>query len=403
MKKIIVLYVLAICLCLSACKIIPERSELSDVEEIGLQSVPKFDSQGKYMMTIAVSFQETDDFFCGSNFTGNFLQYYDKVSGVSGVLCADPACTHDSSNCGAYMQSGANLAIYDGKLYWVGQDTQSSRDYYLWRSDLSGMEREKIKRLSFENVIMEYQPQRYVVHRGKLYLLGNINTLNGTQSSCRDILVSSPLDDSEEFTVLYEKVTNVGMNTTVRFVGDHVYISAVTFPEGGPCDITVTKLNLTTGALETIYAEAEIPQNLGTAWVTEQGDIFLPGVDEDCAYVWKVENGKRVEIVTWSGAEPSLPNVMDGIAVFLSRPNGVRLAEIIDLKGEKIYSGLLFPEGIPGLDGDPNAYSFAVVGGDKDKMILNLQNFTESGMVDYTVMLDMNDNLTPTILWSNYR
>lgn len=358
------------------------------------------DAQNQFMFTGTFSFQETEGFYCGNSFLGDYLNYYDKASGISGVLCADPSCAHDSNACGAYMEEGATLSVYDGRLYWIAPEN-GGRDKYLWCSDLSGINREKVKRLSFEDVIIKYQPQWYVVHRGKLYILGNTNTVNGTQSSTRDTLVSTPLDDSEEFTVLYERVSDLGQNTMARFVGNYAYISTITFPLGGPCDVTVTKLDLTTGDPETVYMETKIPASLDDSiWVTKQGEIYLTGADDSCAYVWKIEDGKRVEIGSWPGTEPSIPYVMDGIAVYLSRPDGVRLAEIINLNGETVYSGLLFPEGIPGLEGDINAYSFALVGGDRDKLILNLQNHAEGGLFDYTILLDLNNDLMPTILWS---
>ena len=49
-------------------------------------------AQNQYMMASSVSFQETDDGFYGNSLFGRFLQYYDKNSGVAGILCANPAC-----------------------------------------------------------------------------------------------------------------------------------------------------------------------------------------------------------------------------------------------------------------------------------------------------------------------
>ena len=42
-----------------------------------------------------------------------------------------------------------------------------------------------------------------------------------------------------------------------------------------------------------------------------------------------------------------------------------------------------------------------IVGGDREKLILNLNNFLQSGMTNYMVMLDLTDNLKPTVLWSD--
>lgn len=359
------------------------------------------DAQNQFMFFPA-SFQETEDFYLGSNMFGNYLHYYDKATGISGVLCADPSCGHDTSACGAYMENGPTVSVWDGKLYWVAPEG-NSRDKYLWKSDLSGMNREKLKKLSFEDFIIKYQPQRYVIHRGMLYALGDANTVTGTEISSWVTLVATPLDDSQEFTVLHEATFDQGINSTVRFVGDYAYISQVTFPlDRVILDVSVEKISLSTGASETIYSEAGLSENLGALWVTAEGELYLPGADDKFGYLWRIENGKRVEVTRWQSDGLAVPKIMDGIAIYLTWPDQVRYIEIADLNGEHIYSGKLFPEDVPGLPGDPNACSFGIVGGDRDKLILNLQDHSDmSDPKDYTVLIDLNNNMKATILWKS--
>lgn len=403
MKKRLAICTLAICLLLIGCG----SGEVSDPTEpaatdfqIG-EPMPGFDAQNQYMRVIAISFQETDGFYCGSNLTGNYIQYYDKASGISGVLCADPACTHDSSDCGAYIESSSSLSCYNGKLYWIARDAQGGNDLYLWRSELSGTNREKVKRISFEDVILPYQPQRYMIHRGKLYMLGQASSVTGTQTGYRVSLLATPLDSSKKYTTLYDETFDRGVQATVRCVGNAAYLSVISFSAGGPFDVTVTRYNVGSGAAETVYEETGMTDIPGAIWVTAQGELYLPGTGTDCAYVWKLENGERVEIASWAGSNPSVPDILDGIAVTIYTENGARSVQITDMSGKTVYDGKLFPAEIPGLTGDPNAYSFALVGGDADKIIVNLQNFTGTGLVDYTIMLDVTDNMKPTILWSS--
>lgn len=407
MKKRYLLCVLALCILLTACGNILGQTESAGVSFESSESMPGYDAQNQYMLTIGISFQETDDFFCGSNFflNGNYLHYYDKISGISGVLCADPACTHDSSDCGAYVKAGANLSYYDGKLYWI-EDSQAREGYNLWHSDLSGTNRKKVKRISFDDVILPYQPQQYVIHRENLYMLGYASVVEGTQSGLRVTLLSTPLDSSEEYSILFDETFHRGVNETFRFVGNSVYLFVMTFPEGGPFDVEVIKYDIQSGVSETVYEETEITEVPGAIWVTVDGEVYLPGLDGDRVYVWKLENGKRVEAASWESSTASVPHIMDGIVVDSYHEGKVRWVRIKDLTGETIYDGKLFPEGIPELDGDPNEYYLMWVGGDKDKLIINLQNFVTDGFkvvyeVDYTIMLDLNDNLKPTILWSS--
>lgn len=399
MKKFLC-FALTMCLFLSACG---NDSNLLDSNKTGLgpaQPTLGFDAQNKYLLARACSFQETDTIFFGSSFTGNYIQYYDKSSGLSGVLCPDPACTHDSTDCGAYVQSGGTLSYYNGKLYWVAKDIQSGNDYFLWRGDLSGTNREKVKRISYENVIIPYQPQQYVIHRGKLYILGQASIVTGALVSLRVSFLSMSLDDSDDFTVLYDESFDSGIQSAARFAGEHAYLSVISFPEGGPYDLTITKFDVESGDSRLVYTEAKMKEVPGDIWVTEQEEVYLPGYDAAHAYIWKLEKGARTEIFSSRNTHSSVPKVLDGIAVNTYSKNNIRWIEIVRLTGETVYNGKLFLGEIQGLEGDPNGYSFAVIGADDEKVILNLQNFTETGLFDYMIMLDLHDNLKPTVLWS---
>lgn len=403
MRKRMGLCILGLCLLLAACEE-PFRINNDFEAPIGETNyMEEYDAQNKYFMATLSSFQETNSFFCGSSCMGSYLQYYDKASGITGMLCADPACSHNSADCSAYIQSGATLSYYDGNFYWIATDPKGGNDFYLWQSDLSGTNRKQIKRLSLENVIMAYQPQRYVVHRGELYMLGKSSSVTGTQVGYRISILSTSLDDSEDITVLYDNTIDRGVNMTTRFVGNAIYLSLVTFPEGGPFDITILKFDTKSGNSETVYEESGMATAPGAIWVTEQGEIYLPGADTDRAYVWKIEDGVRTEIISWEGANLPTPQIMDGIVANIYMVDGIRHIRIASLDGVMVYEGALFPDAITGLAGDPNKYTYAVIGGDAEKIIVNLQNFTGTGLVDYTIMLDVTNNMKPTLLWSSQR
>lgn len=357
--------------------------------------------QNKYLLADATSFQETDGFFCGTNLLGNYLQYYDKASGISGVLCADPSCAHDSNACGANIGSGASLSYYDGKLHWVGPEGSELRKEYLWQSDLSGMNRKKIMEIPFEDIIMTYQPQRYVIHQGQLYIMGRADVVDGTQTGYRVSLLSKSLSGDEAFTTVYDEVFPSGVLEAYRFVGGSVYISVVTFDDITSFDLTVIKVDIKKNTSEVIYQEAGMPKAPEGFWVTEDHEIYLSGSTDKEAYLWKLENDTKIEVTFWSADKGSTPDVMDGIALCLSYDDDIRWIDIRDLSGETVYNGKLFPSEISGLDKDPNTYNFAVVGGDTEKLIINLTEFIGMEMVDYTILLDLKDNMKATILWSS--
>lgn len=284
-----------------------------------------YDAQDKYRGVIpgVFAFQETEDVFCGSGFLEDVLNYYDKATGISGVLCADPSCIHNSSECGANMDMGGFFYAGEGKAYWIQKGSMSDGwDRFLYRGDLSGTNREQVKRISVERVIYEYNPQWFVVHRDRLYLQGQKDVVEGVNTYKRITLVSTTLDSSEEYTVLFDEIFDRAVHPYVRFVGDDIYLTLQIFPEGGPFDVKIIKINTKTGETEMIYEETEMPEYIGPAWMTVQGGIYLPGADDERAYVWKLENGKRVEVISWETEIPSAPDIMDGIAVLSYRVDG---------------------------------------------------------------------------------
>ena len=402
MKKII-LFVLAINLLLGGCD---GREQPDNTEEAfsSSQVMPEYDAQNQYLIDSSISFLEREGAFLGTDLIGHYLNYYDEASGVSGVLCADPACTHDSSDCGAYVKAGATVSYYDGKLYWVAEESYTAGDYYLWRGDLSGRNKEKVKPIGWDEIILTYQPQRYVVHRGRLYLLGQTEVVNGTEAGFRVSLLSTSLDGSEDFKVLYDETFSQGVQSSVRFVKNAVYLSVCaiyTIDEVINIDVTVERYDIAGDTWETVYGEKNIQESLEAVWVTEEEEIYIPGSSENRIYVWKVEDGKRKEVLSWESEQPSPPWISGDVVVDISQVENIRRAKITTLSGQTIYEGKLFPAGVPGMEIDPNQCNYSLIGADEEKLILNLSDFVDGDMVDYTIKLDITDSLKPTILWSS--
>ena len=106
MKKAVILCILLTIFLLSGCK--GGHEEIQTFPDV---LTPKFDAQNQYLFMNLMNFQETEDFFCGADYSGTRLRYYDKKSGASGVLCPDPACAHDTKDCVAYIRTGASLPV----------------------------------------------------------------------------------------------------------------------------------------------------------------------------------------------------------------------------------------------------------------------------------------------------
>ena len=404
MKKAVILCILLTIFLLSGCK--GGHEEIQTFPDV---LTPKFDAQNQYLFMNLMNFQETEDFFCGADYSGTRLRYYDKKSGASGVLCPDPACAHDTKDCVAYISTGASLSVYDGKLYWVAP--KGEREAALYRSDLSGANREELRTIDPQNVINAYQPQRYMIHRGFLFLVGQANVVEGTENKTRISLLSAPLEGQEDFTVLYQELFDSGVNWDVRFVGNSVYFSQIIFPESLDFfDVAISRYDMLAKTWEQIYQEKGIMETPGHMWVTDQGEIYLPGAGGGTAYVWKIQDGQRKEMLSWEDGDDSPPDLLDEVVVHMTTKAYTRWLNVMDYTGKTLYEGKLFPEAVPGLEGDPGVfgdlqtqgpeYGLGLVGGDSQKLIINVSTYVEN-MVDYTLMLDLTDNLKPTVLWSD--
>ena len=402
MRKRWIVGVLAICFLLTGCKFGGRQEKTQEFPD---SPMPGMDAQNQYIFLNAQGFYEADDFFCGTGFGGGLLRYYDKESGISGVLCPDPACTHDTNECGARTSNGGtSVSVYNGKLYWVGE-LQEGHKTILYRSDLSGANREEVLQLDWQKVILTYQPQRYVIHRGYLYILGESGEVDDTEAQCLVSLLAVPLEGGQEPAVLNEQKVNTYYEVTYRFVGNSVYLEMVT-KDGDTWNITISRYDTQEKTWEKLYEEKNISAKIGRMWVTEQGEIYLPGIGDNQAYIWRLEGGSRKQTASWETAAADMPDLLDGIAVHLTDREEVRWLDVISFTGEHLYSGVLFPNPVPELEKDPGAavdpfrggLTFVFVGGDREKLIVNLLDFL--GGESSTILLDLTDNLKPTVLWS---
>ena len=403
-KRIGILLALAVCLVLTACT--PGQETQGGNEDTqgffdGNAPMPGYDADNRYMIWEINSFQETEDYFFGTTLFGRYLHYYDLQTGISGLLCPDPACTHDSGDCFAKMEPNASVSYYDGKLYWVGEDPAGGgNDRYLWRSDITGTNREKLKTISFQDTILVYQPQQYYIHRGNLYFLGKNSSVNGVEPGTRLTLMTAPLEGDGGFTPLFDETFPEGAEATVRFVGNRLYFAVQSFLADGSVNLTITCYDRTDGTSQVLFEQTDITYIAGDMWVTEAGEIYMPVLVENVGQVMKLENGAWTEVMSLEGENVAAPTILDGIVEFDGVTEGTRWVHIFTSSGETVYEGALFPEAIPGIEEDPNTLDWAIVGGDREKLILYLSSWTGSGSIDYIVMLDLTDNLKPTVLWS---
>lgn len=410
-KKLVALFLLS-ALLLSACAA-PAPAAPTAPTGTKEASMPGMDAQNGFGMP-GFSFQKIGSNYCGSNALGSYLYYYDTATGTSGPLCAKPDCTHDTKDCFAYTGQGASLSYYDGRLYWVGQSNDSStNDYALWCSNTDASDRQQIKVISMQNVILAYQPQQYFIHRGNLFFLGQNYTVTSGKATTRYTLGYAPLDDSTDFTILFDEASADTIFLTVRFHGDSVYlcVNQAVFEESLnhmlTTSLTITKYDIPTGTATEIFAETDLADQYDEFWITEQGTIYLPGTRGDQGYIWEIKDGEKTEVLTFDGTY-NTPVPVENFAYLIQMKGKNRCITVKNYSGQTLYDGPLYPKGIPGVPGNPGAdsddptenYGYAVIGSNGTNLFFNHSRSEGSKIQSYTVMVDVADNMKATLLWS---
>ena len=228
---------------------------------------------------------ETDDAYYYCSFSGKYLYYYDKQSGISGVLCPKPECTHDEAgmenkNCGGFVNSHAKSLFSSGeKLFYVsGVWTPEYKGPALFRMNSDGTGREMVRELDFGETQDFSWPQRFDLHRGKLYGWISYEYVEESEPIIRFAIVS--LDpETGEYRTIYEK-DDCGMTIWPKlfYIDGYVYFSV---PDAGPMLNTSTleifRWNIETEELEKLYSsdEAIIFGGMYDMWVENDGNIWL--------------------------------------------------------------------------------------------------------------------------------
>lgn len=264
-----------------------------------------------------------------------------------------------------------------------------------------------------QNVILAYQPQQYFIHRGNLFFLGQNYTVTSGKATTRYTLGYAPLDDSTDFTILFDEASADTIFLTVRFHGDSVYlcVNQAVFEESLnhmlTTSLTITKYDIPTGTATEIFAETDLADLYDEFWVTEQGTIYLPGTRGDQGYIWEIKDGEKTEVLTFDGTY-NTPVPVENFAYLIQMKGKNRCITVKNYSGQTLYDGPLYPQGIPGVPGNPGAdsddptenYGYAVIGSNGTNLFFNHSRSEGSKIQSYTVMVDVADNMKATLLWS---
>ena len=221
--------------------------------------------------------------------SGDLIHYYEKATGISGVLCGKAECEHSTaadSTCNAYIGSFFRVQIYNGRLYWikwVGSRMQ------ICSMALDGTDHRTDRTVEAGFFASHTGNRSAIFHRGALYIwIEEYAITNGVETASFDMAVV-PLDPDEEPYMLFQEelsswATQYGPNVTMQAYQDSVYLitsiagSCENTPSGAPdfYDLQIRRYNAAAGELTTLYHDRESPIRYTVEmWATDDGILFL--------------------------------------------------------------------------------------------------------------------------------
>lgn len=348
---------------------------------------------------LPVTVFQTENIYIGGTFGEKYLYYYDLSSDTSGPACAKPSCSHEDSNCDAYVSNTSLTAICDGKRYWL-------KDMRIYCSDIDGSNRKYLKTVDWET-FQYYNPQQLLAYRDSLYLIGIRDIQEGTDKKMQVSLLRTGIDDKKELELAYCGLHGPGVMPKLCFADNDYYFGITEWTLNGEFSYFIRKQNLTAAYQNEVYEETNIEEWIGSFAVTEAGKIYLSGVGK----FWEIKNGKRY-LVTEMLSDKDIVRLYREIAVSISYDHGERYIEIRNLEGEHLYFGKLFSQDVKEIIGAPydkNDEVFSFLGGNEKRIVVMLgqQNLTyispKSGICDpvwYCVSFDIENKMQPTLLWT---
>lgn len=221
--------------------------------------------------------------------SGDLVHYYDKSSGVSGVLCGKAECGHSTapgSGCNAYINSSSrNLCVYNNRLFWVS-GAASGRT--ISSMALDGTDHRTEREVGSEVYSSHHGMTSAIFHRGYAYIyVQNYSVRDGEEVITVD-LAAVPLDPEEEVRMIFsEEINAYASNRSAAVIlqayGDGIYILtnyAVGEPEdegfSGVFDFQIRRYDAAAQELTALYHDSRSPLSYtNELWVTDGGVVFL--------------------------------------------------------------------------------------------------------------------------------
>lgn len=224
--------------------------------------------------------------------SGHLIHYYEKSSGVSGVLCGKAECEHSTatdSTCNAYINSiSQDLHLYNHRLYWRNQRRICSMA-------LDGTDHRTELTIGNDFYSSSTGGISVIFHRGFAYLYVKNDTVTDGEATATLDFAAFSLNGEGEFQRIFSLELDAyaalrSVHVTMQGYGDDIYIitsSAAGNYEDDPdsfpdfYDLQIHRYNAVTLELTTLYHDNKSPINYTVEMWVMDGGIVFSGFDSD--------------------------------------------------------------------------------------------------------------------------
>ena len=219
--------------------------------------------------------------------SGQLVHYYEKATGISGVLCGKAECEHSTaygSSCNAYINSiSDDLCLYNGRLYWRNYDT-------IYSMALDGTDHRTERQMENDVYSNHTGGSLAIFHRGYAYVwVKNYTVKDGQEDASLD-LAAVPLDPDGEIRMIFsdeldDYASGRSCFVTMQAYGDNLYILTNYAVNGGEGDVNaslelndfrIRRYNAAARELTTLYHDSQSPIDYTVEmWAMDDGIVFF--------------------------------------------------------------------------------------------------------------------------------
>ena len=337
-----------------------------------------------------------------------FMFYYDMVNANSVALCSNVNCTHDNTECEAYLSGGECLGgaiwYYYGRIYMIEKTKEKD---ILVSYDKTLRDKKTEKTLSTEGMSLSsaWGDTKYAdIVNGYMYYI--LYSASGCMMYKVDINSSSEPEKVKEYNVAFNGGTDfIGVNiVSLNAIGDKLYVNCRTSISLEAEEYIVDCVDTNTGNVERlidISSDDELSKKTDSKrWVSSElfydkdDNMYFSGVDSSawCLYrmnlktqeiseVFKLDNKPTRNYTTLAGYDGQYfyvfdkPDLSKGIKNITTDDKNI--VYIVDINGE-IKDTLEFTT-----DSTRMTASVGILGGDRRYLLVittntNIQQFKAS-------------------------